>query len=161
MLTTQQLQQLKTFALADATAAGYIAAGNDSELTAWFNANASPDFWVYRKGILSGEIGKIVSYVAVAAMTTGNLDRVNNFLNLNSETFDGRDDVKTFLMDTFSGALGGQGQATRDALDAMLRKLANRFERALAIGSGAQATPGTLTVEGTIDTTIASQIRTA
>lgn len=114
------------------------------------NLNASPSFWVFRRNIPQSEIGKTVSYIAIAAMTTANLDRVNNFLNLNQDTFHGRDDVKTFLNDTFSGALGGQGQATRDALDLMLRRLATRAERLYTTGTGSTIAPGALTHEGAL-----------
>jgi hypothetical protein len=160
-LTSGQLTQLKNVALADPTAAAFLSAGNDTELAAWFNANAVPDFWVYRRNINSGEIGIAVSYVAVASMTTANLDRVNNFLNMNRVSFNGRADIKTFLDDTFSGTLGGEGANTRAALDLMLRRLANRFERTFATGTGTSVAPGALVEEGTVNTTIAAQIRTA
>ena len=84
-MTPTQLTQLKAVALADATAAAFMAAGNDTELAQWFNAAAIPSFWVYRRNIPSGEIGTTVNYVAVAAMTTANLDRVNNFLSMNRQ----------------------------------------------------------------------------
>ena len=160
-MTPTQLTQLKAVALADATAAAFMAAGNDTELAQWFNAAAIPSFWVYRRNIPSGEIGTTVNYVAVAAMTTANLDRVNNFLSMNRDKFTARDDIKTFLMDTFSGTLGGEGQNTRDALDVMLRRLANRFERTFATGTGTTLAPGAPVEEGTIDTNTAAQIRTA
>lgn len=160
-LTSTQLTQLKTVALADPTAAAFLSAGNDTELAAWFNMSAVPDFWVFRRNINSAEIGVAVSYVAVAAMTTANLDRVNNFLNMNKNTFTGRSDIKTFLDDTFSGALGGEGANTRASLDLMLRRLANRFERTFATGTGSTVAPGALVEEGTVNTTIAAAIRTA
>ena len=70
--------------------------------------------------MLTEEIGKTVSYVAVAAMTTANLDRVRSFHTLNPEEFDpSRLDVRTFWADTFSGALGGEGANTRAALEAL------------------------------------------
>lgn len=160
-LTSAQLTQLKNVALADPTGAALLAAQNDTDLAKWFNDTAVPDFWAYRRNINSNEIGTTVNYVAVAAMTTANLERVNNFLNMNKTAFIGRDDIKTFLLDTFSGALGGQGQATRDALDAMLRRLVNRYERTFATGTGSTASPGALVEEGTINTDIAAAIRNA
>ena len=160
-LTSTQLTQLKAVALADPTAAAFLIAGNDTELAAWFNAPTIPDFWAYRKSIPVGEIGTTVNYKAIAAMTTANLDRVNNFLNMNKDRFTGRDDIKTFLNDTFSGTLDGEGQNTRNALDVMLRRLANRFERTFATGTGTTLAPGAPVEEGTIDTNTAAQIRTA
>jgi hypothetical protein len=148
-LSLSQLQSLKTTINGDPALAGQpLTSDGAFAIAAALNVDASPAFWVYRRAIPSAEIGKKVNYVAVAAMTTANLQRVSDFLRLNISEFDGRDDVKTFLSDTFSGALGGQGQATRDALDLMLRRLATRFERIYATGTGSTAAPGTLVLEG-------------
>jgi hypothetical protein len=56
------------------------------------------------------------------------------------------------MTDTFSGALGGQGQATRDALDALYRRTATRGERLYATGAGTTVSPGVLVYEGNIST---------
>lgn len=150
-LTGTQLQTLKTAINADpALAAQPINSDGAFAIAVELNKDALPSFWVYKTNIAVTEIGKTVSYIAVAAMTTSNLDRVNNFHVLNPLTFNGRDDIKTFLLDTFSGALGGQGQATRDALDLMLRRLATRFEKLYTTGTGSTAAPGTLVIEGPV-----------
>ncbi len=150
-MTPAQLVTLKAAILADpALAAQPMNSDGAYAIAAALNSDASPAFWAYRKDIDSSEVGRAVNYVAVAAMTTANLSRIADFLRLNLTTFAGRDDIKTFLMDTFSGALGGQGQATRDALDLMLRRLVTRFERLYVTGTGSTAAPGTLVLEGPV-----------
>ena len=150
-LTTAQLATLKAAIVADPVLNGQPMTPDGAAFIAVeLNKTATPDFWGYKPQINTDMIGKTVSYVAIAAMTTANLDRVNNFHILNPESFTGRDDVKTFLNDTFSGALGGAGQATRDALDLLLRRLVTRFERLYATGTGSTAAPGTVVVEGPV-----------
>jgi hypothetical protein len=147
-LTPAQKTTLKTALLADSTVATYLASSQYQPVADNYNALASPAFWGYRQGIPSGEIGTTVNYVAVAAMTTANLQRVSDFLRMNQTSFTGRDDIKTFLSDTFSGALSGQGQATRDALDLMLRKQASKAEKLFATGTGSTVAPATLVFYG-------------
>jgi len=150
-MTPQQLTTLKAAIVADpALNSKPMTSDGAFAIAEALNADASPAFWAYRRNIDSAEIGKAVNYVAVAAMTTANLQRVSDFLRLNLTTFNGRDDIKTFLNDTFSGTLGGQGQATRDALDLMLRRLVTRFERLYVTGTGTTAAPGTLVLEGPV-----------
>lgn len=159
-LTSQQLQTLKTAINADpALAALPLTSDGAFAIAAVLNLPASPVFWAFRLGIDPAEIGRAVNYVAVAAMTTANLQRVSDFLRLNTSAFVGRDDIKTFLNDTFSGTLGGQGQATRDALDLMLRRQVTRFERLYTTGTGSTASPGALVVEGPLDYQSVEQAR--
>lgn len=150
-LTPAQLATLKAAIIADPTLNSQpMTADGAFAIAQAFNANATPDYWVYRKNIPQMEIGKTVSYVAIAAMTTANLDRVNNFLNLNPDSFNGRDDVKTFLNDTFGGTLGGEGANTRAALDLMLRRLATRAEKLFATGTGLSTAPAAMSFEGAL-----------
>jgi hypothetical protein len=156
----QQLQTLKAFAQAVPEAAGYIAAGNDSALTGWFNTETA--FVVWKKAVMTADVGKTVNYDAVAAMTTGNISRINNFYVMNPISFDAsRLDIRNFWTNTFSGALDGQGQATRDALEALWRRVTNRAEQALSTGTGTTNAPATLSFEGTISTDDAAAIRVA
>jgi hypothetical protein len=153
MLTPIQLATLKAAILAetDPTFVSYRTAGANSAMSDWYNEASGPAFVCWKASVPSGQIGKTVNYVAVAAMTTANLERLNNFLGMNPSEFDpGRADIRAFMADTFSGALGGQGQATRDALDAMYRRTVTRGEKIYATGTGTTATPGTLGYEGTI-----------
>lgn len=122
-----------------------------STIAAGWNQTANPAWIVWRKNLPTLEIGLVVNYVAVAAMTTANLDRVKTFYVMNPVTFDpARSDIRTYLADTFSGALGGQGQATRDALEAMYRRSATSGEKCLSTGTGTTVSPATMGYEGAI-----------
>jgi hypothetical protein len=95
-------------------------------------------------------------------MTDANRSRITTFYTMNPVQFDpSRSDVRSYWANTFSGALGGQGQATRDALEALWRRLASRAEKALATGTGSTATPASLGFEGAISIADAAAIRTA
>lgn len=66
------------------------------------NVPAYPSWTVYKTSEPTASIGKTVNYVAVAAMTTANLDRINTFTTLNPETLDpSRADVRQYFADTF------------------------------------------------------------
>lgn len=153
-LTTAQLQTLKAYiATVPAWAALPLTSASAQTISDGLNATASPVWVVWRKTVPTLEIGLVVNYIAVAAMTTANLDRVSVFYTLNPATFDpSRSDIRTYLSDTFSGALGGQGQATRDALDAMYRRNATLGEKVLSTGTGTTASPAVLGYEGSIST---------
>jgi hypothetical protein len=152
-LTTAQLTTLKA-AIAAETNAEFVAyrqQGATGAMADWYNQPAAPVFVVWKPTVETALIGKTVSYLAIAAMTTANLDRVNNFLNLNPQEFDpSRSDIRTFMTDTFSGALGGAGQTTRDALEALYRREAKRGEKLYAIGTGTTAAPAVMGFVGDI-----------
>jgi len=151
MLTTAQYQTLKTAILAE-TDAGFVVArtnGQTSVMAAFYNGPST--FIVYKTSEQTAAIGKVISYVALAAMTTANIDKLNTFLGLNLVTFDPRKtDIHTYFNDVFSGALGGQGQATRDAMDALYRRAATKGERLYTTGTGTTVAPGALVFEGAI-----------
>lgn len=151
-LTTQQLTTLKACIHA---VPEWAALPNNSDtasaITTGLNATATPAWIVWRRAVPTTEIGLTVNYVAVAAMTTANLDRVKTFIALNPESFDpSRNDIRTYMADTFSGALGGQGQATRDALEAMYRRSATSGEKCLSTGTGSTASPAVMGYEGSL-----------
>lgn len=151
-LTPAQLQALKTYI---ASVPAWAALPNDSDaalqIASGMNEAAAPAWVVWRSSVPTLDIGRAVSYVAVAAMTTANLDRVKTFYAMNPTSFEpSRSDIRTFMADTFSGALGGAGQASRDALDALYRRNATLAEKALSTGTGSTASPATLGYEGAV-----------
>lgn len=151
-LTSPQLATLKAY-INSVPARAALPNDSDSalQIAASLNAPASPAWVVWRSSVPTLDIGRAVNYVAVAAMTTANLDRVRLFCEMNPSSFDpSRSDIRTFMSDTFSGALGGQGQASRDALDALYRRNATLIEKVLSSGTGSTASPATLGYEGSI-----------
>jgi hypothetical protein len=152
-LTNPQLLTLKDAILGetDPTFVGYRNATDRPSMASWFNADSSPAFIVTRSVVTTAEVGKAVNYIAVEAMTDANRTRITTFYAMNPVSFQPRADIQTYWDNTFSGALGGQGQATRDALQALWKRTARRIEKLFATGTGTTLSPGTLVFEGTID----------
>jgi hypothetical protein len=154
-LTTAQLQILKgdINTNPDPTFAAYRAAGNAGQMAEWYNVDST--FIVYKPTEPTTSIGDVVNYVAVAALTDANVNKLNLFYTLNPSQFEpARSDERQYLADVFSGALGGAGQATRDALDALYRRAALKGEKLYCTGVGTTLTPGDLnaTAQGQITT---------
>lgn len=151
-LTAAQLATLKTYINSvpswaslpnDSTAALFIA----GEL----NKPAAPAFVVWRRNVATAEIGPVLNYQAVAALTTANRDRATTFVALNPNSFDASADIASYWDTTLNGALDGKGAATRAALQALWRRSASVAEKILATGTGTDAAPATLVLEGAID----------
>ena len=150
-MTPAQLQTLKTAILAETDQALVQARtlGQTSVMRDFYNAEST--FVVYKTNEAVAAVGLAVNYVAFEALTTANLEKINTFTRLNTATFDPRKaDIRAFWANVFSGALGGQGQATRDALEALWRRFATRAEGLYATGTGTTLAPGALVFEGTI-----------
>lgn len=145
ILTTAQLQTLKAAinAETDPTFVAYRNAGSTGQMAEWYNVDSS--FIVFKPSCPTQNIGDVVNYVAVAALTDANVNKLNLFYTLQPQNFEpNKSDQRTYLADVFSGALGGQGQATRDALDALYRRPAWRGEKLYCTGTGTTAAPGEL-----------------
>jgi len=151
MLTDAQLQMLATHIKANTepNVVAALAIRNDTELARLYNLLS--ELIVWRKTVSTFEVGNAVNYVAVEAMTDINRTKVTTFYAMNPTSFDpSRSDIRTYWSNTFGGALGGQGQSTRDALEALWRRAATVFESVFATGTGNQANPASLVVEGQI-----------
>lgn len=160
-LTPQQLPALKAAILAE-TDPGFVFArenGQTGVMAAFFNDAST--FVVYKNSETVASVGQSVNYVAFEALTTANLEKINTFTRLNMQTFPpSKADVRAFWANVFSGALGGQGQATRDALEALWRRFAKRGERIYATGAGTTLAPGALVHEGNItDTDVSNALQ--
>lgn len=150
-LSDAQLQTLRTDILnsADADVIAARSTRNDNELARLYNLATT--FIVWKSSAATMDMAKVINYIAVAAMTTANTDRIQLFVRLNPSSFDpGRADIRQFFTDAFSGALNGEGANTRAALDAFYRRAATRVERLFATGTGTTVSPGTLVFEGQV-----------
>lgn len=152
MFTTAQLQAIKAYIVADpAMSAQPNTNVGNSAIASAMNAPASPAFVVWRSSVTTDEVGNAVNYVAVEAMTDANRGRITTFYAMNPASFSpARSDIRSYWANTFSGALGGQGQATRDALEALWRRNATLLEKILSTGTGTTASPAILGYEGTV-----------
>ena len=144
-LTQPQLVLLKTNinAETDPTFVNYRTTGQTGAMADWYNVGSA--FIVFKPTEATTGIGDVVNYVAVAALTTANIEKLNLFYTLQPQNFEPINaDQRQYLADVFSGALGGQGQATRDALDALYRRAALRGEKIYCTGTGTTTVPGSL-----------------
>jgi len=150
MLTTAQLQALKAAIDADPVlSAQPLNSDGAFFIAAELNKEAAPAFIVWRKSVDTAEVGNTVNYIAVEAMTDANRNRINTFYSMNPESFSpSRPDIRTYWANTFSGALGGQGATTRDALETLWRRNATRAEQILATGTGTYQSPALMGFEG-------------
>ena len=156
MLTATQLTQLRAACFNDVTAAAFIAAGQANELGEWLNQPS--DFVVWKKQVETDDVGQVISYIALEAMTVANRDRVQTFYVLNPVAFEPRSDIRSYFAESFSGALAGEGENTRASLESLWRRPATHAERLLATGVGSEAQPGDVTWEGNVPGTQAVQL---
>ena len=155
-LTTEQAATLKVAAQADPAAAAFMAAGNDTELAAWFNAPAAPKFTVWRSAYTPDE--------KAAAIDVG-------ITQLDALTASKRDSLLWWAGRTHNAALAstqaamndltGSQNTLKNALLAGAKRGASVAEKALASGTGSDAVPATLSFEGSINTNDAAEIRVA
>lgn len=148
-----QIAQLRTALLADTDpeVVASVAARNDTETARLYNLPGT--FIVYKSSVPTSDIGKTINYVAFEAMTDLSRSKLDGFTSLNPISFPpSKADIRAFFANIFSGALGGEGQATRDALEALWRRPLTKAEKACeASGTGTAATPGAVgTFEGAI-----------
>lgn len=149
ILTTQQLQTIKAAILADPVLSVQPHDGNGNGFIAdAFNAVASPAFTVFKSSVTLTQVGLAMLSSDVANLTTANTNRLTviaafsggMFYPAIQDTWDGFNSVFSV-----SGASG-----TRAALLALRKRFASRIEALLATGTGSDAVPAFLTVEGTI-----------
>jgi hypothetical protein len=144
-LTQPQLQVLKTNIAAE-TDPVFVAARNaqnNGQMANWYNVDST--FIVYKPSESTQQIGAVTNYIANAALTADNRDKINFFYLLNPNNFaPDRSDQRTYLADAYSGALGGEGANTRAALDALYRRAALRGEKLYCTGTGTTLAPGAL-----------------
>jgi hypothetical protein len=152
-MTPEQLATLRAAILAetDPEFVEYRTSGATGAMAGWFNEVASPAFVVFKRSVPVDDVGLTISYVALAAMTDANQGQLVRFTQLNPTSFDpSKADIRSFFNNTFGGALGGAGQATRNAMEALYRRDALRGEKLFATGTGSFAAPANLVFEGTV-----------
>jgi len=148
-MTPAQLQTLKTDILADPALSSQpnTPDGNDAIARA-YNANASPDFTVWKTNVTINEVGKKFNGTELAGLTTGNQTRLQTLAQyLAGGVNPSLPDNRAFFDDVFSGA---GGTNTRANLLALWKRLATRAEKLFATGTGSNASPATMTWEGAI-----------
>ena len=154
-LTTDQKVILKAAALAEPTIADCITGGNDVCVAEWFNESST--FIVWRNLVTQVEY-----QTSEAAGTTFSWSGTGGFI---SRTQGERDAWRTMFQsgsvdpskanviaafnDIFSGN-GAGAIATRLHLLTLSKRIATNAEKALATGTGSDASPGKLTFAGNV-----------
>ena len=149
-LTTAQLTTLKAAILADATLNAYpnTADGNFDMCTQKLNVAASPAFIVWRTKVSISDTGQAFNGTELAGMTTANQTRLQTIAQYFVAGYNAALlDVRQMFNDIWSGA---GGSTTRANLLVLWKRSALLGEKIFASGTGSDASPATLTYEGTL-----------
>lgn len=120
-----------------------------------YNADASPDFWVWKTSVsrdaLLGDIS--VDATSFVYTTNGFVGRTaseilafQNMFDSNGNVNPSRANVRAGFAAIFSGT--GDAALNRTHLLAMARRKTTRFERLFTTGTGTTGSPGSLVLEG-------------
>ncbi len=151
-LTSGQLQTLKTLVRADPIATALANAADDVGLAAWLNTGDAT-YTVWRTDVTIDECNAVIVWTEVDGLTAGKA-RIWEWMKSLAVLNASRANIRQGILDAFASAT-----ATRTALTALAKRLASRAEKALASGTGTNASPATLTWEGQITYADASLIR--
>ena len=147
-LPLAQLTTLKTSIAADPA---LVALGQSPDaafaVAAAYNLPATPDFWVWRTRIAAREVRKNVVWTEYIGRSVGEKSAFE--LMMFDGELDGSDpNIRTGILDIFAG---GTATTTRTNLTALAKRLATRSEKLFAAGTGTNATPATMAVEGDLN----------
>lgn len=157
MLTSAQQATLKTAILSDSNLPALVAAADDAGVASYYNATASPDFWVWKSGLTKEDVYGVTTGDNTSWNWSAFILRSQAERDAWREMFSGSGlinpslaNVRQGVADIFSGSTNNAPQQRAHLIDIARRK-ANRLERLFATGGdGSAATPATMTVEGTI-----------
>jgi hypothetical protein len=157
-LTSAQLTALAT----DINAQGSLAAartGKDATIIAnFYNATASPDFWVWRTSVSKAEYyqstsidGTVFSMVGTGFITRsqGERDAWRDLFDAQGNANPSLPQMRQAVADIFSGATA-PAPANRTHLLTVSRRKAKVGEKLFAVGTGSTAVPATMAVEGNL-----------
>ena len=147
MLTNAQLLTLKAAILADPTLSAQPMTSDGAFVIAEaFNLNANPNFTVWKTNVLVREIGDNFVGTELSGLSSLNHTRLQTVAIFSTEGVNpSLPDRRAMFDDIFSGA-GGAG--TRAKLLILWKRLATRFEKLYATGTGSDVVPATMILEG-------------
>lgn len=147
-LTAGQYSTLKTAILADATLNAYPNTGDGNYDLAVYLSNtlAEPPFIVWRTNVPTKDVKAALVWTEYIGRSVG--ERGAFELMISNGTLDASNvNVRQGIQDCFSGP---SGVGTRTALTTIAKRSATLIEKILATGTGTDAAPATMAVEGTI-----------
>ena len=146
-LTSAQQQTLKTFILGDATLNAFPNTADGAfAIAALINQPASPTFFVWRSNVPTADCKKAMVWTEFVGRSAGERDAWQ-FMLSNGILNAADANVRQGILDIFSGP---SGAGTRAALIAIASRAASVAEKLFATGTGSQAVPATMTVEGSL-----------
>jgi hypothetical protein len=125
-----------------------LAIRNDTELAKLYNLDT--DFYVWKTSITPDEYRGAMVWTEVDTLNAGNAriwEWVTNYFTGNLDASDAN--VRQGIADAF-----GAGTTTRANLLALGKRLASLYEEVFATGTGTEATPGTMVLQGPVTTKI-------
>lgn len=155
-LTTQQVATLRTDILASELSAQCVPTGDGPfNIATAYNLAKSPAFTVWKSSVPTSQVGIAMNSTELAGLTTANTNRLQVLAMFSGGSFNPSNaNVRAGFDDIYSGA---GGTTTRAALAVLWKRLATRQEALFATGTGSDAVPATLVVEGAL--TVADVIR--
>jgi len=157
-LTSAQLVTLRAAILADPVlAAAPMNPDGDFDIATAMNAQAVPNFTVWKTSVPTSQVGEAMVSTEVAGLTTANTNRLMVMVQYSGGVFNpSRPDTRAGFDSIFSGAGGAN---TRAALLVVWKRLATRAEKLFATGVGTDQTPASLTFEGPVSHVDVAQAR--
>jgi hypothetical protein len=147
MLTTAQLQALGADIAADPVLS-VLPNNSDGafQIAQAYNLAAAPAFIVWRTNIPTSDVKKAIVWTEYIGRSVG--ERSAFELIISNGIVNSADaNIRQGFTDIFSGPSGAQ---TRTNLTALAKRSATRAEKLFASGTGSDASPATLTFEGTL-----------
>ena len=148
-LTQPQLVTLKAHIDGDpALAAQPNNSDGNTAIAAAMNLAASPAFTVWKTNVPTVRVGEAFNAGELAGLTSLNHTRLQTLaIYLTAGVNPSLASIRSFFDDIFSGA---GGTNTRASLLVLWKRLATRSEKLFATGTGSDAVPATMAVEGAL-----------
>lgn len=146
MLTAPQLATLKADILLDGVlAAKPMTSDGAFDIAVAYNSIAAPDFTVWRSSVAVDQIMQNgFVWTAVDSLAAGKA-RIWEWMSQLGSINPSKTNVRQGLVDAF-----GSGTAMANSITPHLKRLATRAEKLFATGTGTDATPATMVVEGSL-----------
>lgn len=111
-----------------------------------YNLQASPDFYTWKTSVSTADVKRVLVWTEYR--DTAVADKQTFELMISNGEIDPSDlNIRQGIADLFNGP---QTETTRDNLINLGKRLATRIEALLAVGTGSEESPATMTLEGNI-----------
>lgn len=151
-LTPAQLTTLRANVGASGDTLAAYTAGDLQGLADLYNAAASPNFTGWKTSVPLVLVGNNIVASELAGLSSLNATRLQTIALYSPDGINpSLVDRRAFFDDVFSGS---GGVNTRAKLLILWKRLASRFEKVFATGTGSDASPATFVIEGPVSYTV-------